>query len=601
MARSVVAVSVLLTGVLDSTASADALTDFEPGPADIAVSVEILSEVSICGGWSVIADVYIADSEVAWVSDMTAEILPIQCFSSLGFAGLTHVEAEKNSEAIRQAYLETNPSASHVFFVNTGCSGSCDYSVSSSFSGVGARVSRGLCGDPARLSISVSPATGDVGSFAVGVRFRGNRFLRHVAINTFNSFFERSTHGWLSFYPPVGEPRHVGFYPARYGLFYFFPGVVKEEPPSTHQNWQQRIVYPVSAAEFSAMNYVVDNIAQQRPVYNLSGTDVLGALVSSNCMDFVATVLGAVSIELPPIASKLLPRTSAPFALASRLEDLGDGTFLGCGRVDLTNESGEFGPRAEPLYDIGPDWLIVAASIPADSFSVWPPMLPTIDLPGVSPFPIWVAPGTVVRLTVNADAEGAAVTATNSKDFHTIVEPGSTIEFPINNEFGEVLQGAIVSSGGVQQYQFIFIVTPGGAPEGPVDIVLEAIDLPPVTPIVEPDDPVDPTDVSCIYDCDADGIPDCGVLPDCNNNGIPDQCEIMLGLVEDLDDDGIPDDCGCTADLAEPFGLLDLADITAFIVAFQNSDPIADLAEPYGLFDLADITAFAIAFAAGCP
>jgi hypothetical protein len=59
---------------------------------------------------------------------------------------------------------------------------------------------------------------------------------------------------------------------------------------------------------------------------------------------------------------------------------------------------------------------------------------------------------------------------------------------------------------------------------------------------------------------------------------------------------------GCNdADLAEPFGVLDLGDITTFSGAFVAMDPIADLADPVGIFDLADINAFVTAFLAGCP
>ena len=54
------------------------------------------------------------------------------------------------------------------------------------------------------------------------------------------------------------------------------------------------------------------------------------------------------------------------------------------------------------------------------------------------------------------------------------------------------------------------------------------------------------------------------------------------------------------ADLAEPFGLLDLADITAFVSGFLAHDSIADM-DGNGLFDLADITAFVSSFLAGCP
>jgi probable HAF family extracellular repeat protein len=56
----------------------------------------------------------------------------------------------------------------------------------------------------------------------------------------------------------------------------------------------------------------------------------------------------------------------------------------------------------------------------------------------------------------------------------------------------------------------------------------------------------------------------------------------------------------CLADLTGD-GILDLADISAFITAFLAQDPAADLAPPSGVYDLADIQAFVAAFAAGCP
>jgi hypothetical protein len=71
------------------------------------------------------------------------------------------------------------------------------------------------------------------------------------------------------------------------------------------------------------------------------------------------------------------------------------------------------------------------------------------------------------------------------------------------------------------------------------------------------------------------------------------------GLVYHLGGFGTPA-CGI-ADIATPFGLLDLSDITAFVSAFLAQQPPADLAPPFGLFDLRDITAFVAAFLAGCP
>lgn len=59
---------------------------------------------------------------------------------------------------------------------------------------------------------------------------------------------------------------------------------------------------------------------------------------------------------------------------------------------------------------------------------------------------------------------------------------------------------------------------------------------------------------------------------------------------------------GCNpADLAPPYGVLDLADINAFVAGFINQDPATDIAPPFGVWDLADINAFAEAFGLGCP
>ena len=63
-----------------------------------------------------------------------------------------------------------------------------------------------------------------------------------------------------------------------------------------------------------------------------------------------------------------------------------------------------------------------------------------------------------------------------------------------------------------------------------------------------------------------------------------------------------PEPGGCNdADIAAPFGVLDLADIGAFVGAFTTQQPAADLAAPFGVYDLADLSAFVGAFVAGCP
>lgn len=59
---------------------------------------------------------------------------------------------------------------------------------------------------------------------------------------------------------------------------------------------------------------------------------------------------------------------------------------------------------------------------------------------------------------------------------------------------------------------------------------------------------------------------------------------------------------GCNAaDNAEPFDVLDLADVQGFVAAFVAGGAAADVAEPFGVFDLADVQGFVAAFISGCP
>lgn len=58
---------------------------------------------------------------------------------------------------------------------------------------------------------------------------------------------------------------------------------------------------------------------------------------------------------------------------------------------------------------------------------------------------------------------------------------------------------------------------------------------------------------------------------------------------------------GCNAaDVASPFGVLDLADVQAFVAGFIAHDPIADL-DGNGVHDLVDVQMFVGSFTAGCP
>ena len=72
----------------------------------------------------------------------------------------------------------------------------------------------------------------------------------------------------------------------------------------------------------------------------------------------------------------------------------------------------------------------------------------------------------------------------------------------------------------------------------------------------------------------------------------------MEAAVDDLlvERVGCPDEPGNPADLAPPFGVLDLADVNAFVQGFIAQDPISDIAPPFGVWDLADVGLFVQAF-----
>jgi hypothetical protein len=72
------------------------------------------------------------------------------------------------------------------------------------------------------------------------------------------------------------------------------------------------------------------------------------------------------------------------------------------------------------------------------------------------------------------------------------------------------------------------------------------------------------------------------------------------GLSAPLDPGACLSDELCRPDLNRD-GVVDLADITAFVTAFTDGGNAADFAGDFGVLDLADITTFVTLFSAGCP
>lgn len=57
----------------------------------------------------------------------------------------------------------------------------------------------------------------------------------------------------------------------------------------------------------------------------------------------------------------------------------------------------------------------------------------------------------------------------------------------------------------------------------------------------------------------------------------------------------------CPADLAEPFGTLNVFDLFAFIQAYGDQDPSADIAPPFGVWNTFDLLEYLLRYNAGCP
>ncbi len=57
----------------------------------------------------------------------------------------------------------------------------------------------------------------------------------------------------------------------------------------------------------------------------------------------------------------------------------------------------------------------------------------------------------------------------------------------------------------------------------------------------------------------------------------------------------------CPADLAAPFGVLDVTDISTFLALFAAGDPAVDYADPIGAFTVEDVITFLTLYTQGCP
>jgi hypothetical protein len=89
----------------------------------------------------------------------------------------------------------------------------------------------------------------------------------------------------------------------------------------------------------------------------------------------------------------------------------------------------------------------------------------------------------------------------------------------------------------------------------------------------------------------------------------PRQTTVFSGIVPNLDVTGTlenamviihPPPCS-PADLAEPFGVLNFFDVSAYLTAYVLANPAADFAPPFGTLNFFDVSEFLTVYNQGCP
>ncbi|MEZ6244145.1 MAG: malectin domain-containing carbohydrate-binding protein [Phycisphaerales bacterium] len=100
--------------------------------------------------------------------------------------------------------------------------------------------------------------------------------------------------------------------------------------------------------------------------------------------------------------------------------------------------------------------------------------------------------------------------------------------------------------------------------------------------------------------------PDTGVITYTHDGSPTTSDELAYTVVDDLGAQSDPTmvvvsvQNPCPADLAPPFGTLDVSDMLRFLELFASADPAADLADPPGVFTIDDVLLFLQHYAGGC-
>ncbi len=151
-------------------------------------------------------------------------------------------------------------------------------------------------------------------------------------------------------------------------------------------------------------------------------------------------------------------------------------------------------------------------------------------------------------------------------------------------------------------------------PPAPIDDVAlveqgESVEIDVLANDVDPDGVIDPSTVTIVVPAtngmtDVDGTS--GVIT-YTHSGLGDSDQFLYSVSDELGGLSPPALVSvsvinaCAPDLAAPFGVLDVSDISMFLGLFAAGDPAVDYAEPYGVFTVEDVISFLTLYTQGCP
>ena len=273
----------------------------------------------------------------------------------------------------------------------------------------------------------------------------------------------------LCFYVDKGHPGHVfvqflpvngpqagrtdlcrGKYAATWDIF-GGPGEIKDD---SKREWEQRICFPVTAAQYNAAAGKVNGKQAAPPAYHLTANP------PGNCVNWVTDTATAAGLVLPNKTNPNLGGTATPGSLAAKLKGIGDGNQSAGGGTVMDNPDTAIGPDGEPIALNPP--IDVDAELTAIESHIDPTGLASLlNLPDVL---------TGLGSVTTSEAGGLTIEVTNTSPSDALIsvnwDDGSPLEAQANVFSHSYSAGAytptlaVVDNGTVRQWSWDLTVDP---------------------------------------------------------------------------------------------------------------------------------------------